>query len=377
MKITDVTVNRYGQMREVADFAVGSEILAVQVHTDEGITGFGFTSAGVSRYGPIGDIAATLIRRNLKNMIVGENPLLIEQIWNHMYGGYGGVSRLGRHGLVLHCMAAIDFALWDLKGKSLNVPVSDLLGGQRQRIPTYANTAHQLPPDELAEKAAEYVKNGHKAVKIRGSATAVSLEEATARVKAVREAVGPDIKLMVDVNGTWDVDTAIQQLKRWEPYDVYWLEEPVPPEDIPGYASVRRRAGQTYIVGGEQHAGVPEFRELLHHKAVDIVQPDAHTTGGITAWLKIASLATANNCPISPHALQVIHIHMAAALPNILWIEYFMADNPLSDFQHQLFKEPRIQEVKTDEGVFLLPPTRPGLGIELDEDVAERTLIKE
>ena len=377
MKITDVTVKRYGQMREVADFAVGSEILMVEVHTDEGVTGLGFTSAGVSRYGPTGDIAATLIRRNLKNMIVGENPLLTEQLWGRMYGGYGGVSRLGRHGLVLHCMAAIDFALWDLKAKVLNVPVSDLIGGRRERIPTYANTAHQLPPDKLAEKAAEYVKNGHTAVKIRGSATAVSLEEATARVKAVREAIGPDVKLMVDVNGTWDVDTAIQQLKRWQPYDVYWLEEPVPPEDIPGYASVRSRAGQTYIVGGEQHAGVLEFRELLQHGAVDIVQPDAHTTGGITEWLRIANLARAYNVPVSPHALQVIHIHMAAALPNMMWIEYFMADNPLSDFQHRLFNEPKIRDVRTDEGVFLLPPERPGLGIELDEAVAEQTLIKE
>ena len=104
------------------------------------------------------------------------------------------------------------------------------------------------------------MKQGHTALKIRGSATYVSLDEATERVKHVREAIGPNVKLMVDVNGTWDVDTAIQQLKRWERYDVYWLEEPVPPDDIPGYVRIRQRAGRTYIVGGEQHVGVPEFR---------------------------------------------------------------------------------------------------------------------
>ena len=362
MKITDVTVRRYGEAQELMDFATGLEVLVVEVHTDGGVSGLGFTGADVYRHGPTGDIAATLIRRNLKNMIVGENPLLIEQLWESMYGGYGGVSRLGRSGLVLQCMAAIDFALWDLKGKVFNVPVSELLGGRRERIPTYVNTAHQLPPDKLAEKAREYVKNGHTAVKIRGSATAVSLEEATARVKAVREAIGPDVKLMVDVNGTWDVDTAIQQLKRWEPYDVYWLEEPVPPEDIPGYASVRRRAGQTYIVGGEQHASVFEFRELLGQGAVDIIQPDANTTGGITQWLRIANLARAYNVAVSPHALQMIHIHMAAALSNMMWIEYFMVDNPLSDFEHRLFKEPRMREVRDRGGSISPAPREAGPG---------------
>jgi L-rhamnonate dehydratase len=377
MKITDVTVKRYQSKKEVMDFAVGSEILIVDVHTDEGMVGRGFTRARMTAHGPTGDIAAILIRRNLRNMIVGENPLLTEQLWNRMYGGYGGVSRLGRRGLVLGCLAAIDFALWDLKGKVLGVPVCDLLGGRRERIPTYANTAHQLSADDLAEQAERYVKEGHRAVKIRGSLTAVSVTEATERVRAVREAVGTDVKLMVDVNGTWDVDTAIQQLKKWQPYDVYWLEEPVPPEDIEGYALVKQRSGQTYVVGGEQHAGLLEFKALMDRKAVDIIQPDAHTVGGITQWLKIADIARGYNIPISPHALQVVHIHLAAAFSDIMWIEYFLADNPLHELSNRLFKKPKIRDIKTDEGVFLLPPEEPGLGIELDEVVADQALVRE
>jgi L-alanine-DL-glutamate epimerase-like enolase superfamily enzyme len=117
-----------------------------------------------------------------------------------------------------------------------------LFGDTRERVPTYVNCAHHLPPDELAAKAASYVAAGHRALKIRGSKSYVTTDVATARVKAVREAIGPDIKLMVDVNGTWDVATAIHQLKVWEPYDVYWLEEPVPPHDIAGYARVKARA---------------------------------------------------------------------------------------------------------------------------------------
>ena len=182
---------------------------------------------------------------------------------------------------------------------------------------------------------------------------------------------------MVDVNGTWDVDTAIQQLKAWEPYDVYWLEEPVPPADIPGYARVRARAGDTYIVGGEQHAGLLEFRTLIEQGQVDIVQPNAAVTGGITDWLRIHAFATANCVPISPWDLQMVHIHMAAGLPNVQWIEYFMPDNALLEFQTRLFTGPRTSEVVTEEGVFLEAPVAPGLGLELDPEVAAAARVRE
>lgn len=374
MKITDVTVKRYGRMQPVAEMAAGSEVLVVEVQTDEGVSGSAYTSANVSRHGSTGDIAAMIIRRTLKNIVLGEDPLLTDQVWRKMYAG---IWRLGRRGLAMQCLGAVDCALWDIKGKRLGVPVSTLFGGHRERIPTYVNAGHQLPPDKLAEKAAEYVKLGHRAVKIRGSATAVSLREANARVAAVREAIGPDVKLMVDVNGTFDVDTAIQQLKVWEPYDLYWFEEPVQPEDIEGYVRVRERAGSTYIAGGEQHSTMFEFRQLIEQGAVDIVQPNANVTGGITEWLRVHAFATAHSLPVSPWDLQPVHIHMAAGLANVMWIEYFLADNPLADFQNRLFNEPKLREVRGDDGVFLLPPEKPGLGIELDESLAEQTLIKE
>jgi L-alanine-DL-glutamate epimerase-like enolase superfamily enzyme len=368
MKITDVTVKRYSESRQAQ---AGAAIQIVEVHTNEGTMGTGLVSVGAAT----SDVVATLLRRNLKNVIVGENPLLTDDLWRRMYEQ--AVPRRGGQGIVRTCIAAIDFALWDIKGKLLNSPVSALFGGRRDRIATYANCAHHLPPDKLAEKAAEYVKKGHTALKIRGSATFVSLREATERVKQVREAIGPDVKLMVDVNGTWDVDTAIQQLKAWERYDVYWLEEPVPPDDIPGYVRVRQRSGRTYIVGGEQHVGVPEFRQLIEQGAVDVVQPNAAMTGGITDWLRIHAMATAYSVPVSPWDLQMVHIHMAAGLPNVKWIEYFMADNPLLEFQSRLFKGPVLREETTEEGVFLMPPVAPGLALELDEAVAEACLVRE
>jgi len=368
VKITDVTVKRYSASRDPGAYA--GDIQVVEVHTDAGVSGRGFVSGARAT----SDIAATLVRRILKAAVVGEDPLLTDDLWRRMHEA---VPRRGGEGIVRTCMAAVDFALWDLKGKRLNAPVSALLGGQCARVATYANCAHHLPPEQLAAKAAEYVKRGHTALKIRGSATYVSPSEATERVKHVREAIGPDVKLMVDVNGTWDVDTAIQQLKRWERYDVYWLEEPVPPDDIPGYVRIRQRAGRTYIAGGEQHVGVPEFRQLIEQGAVDVVQPNAAITGGITDWLRIHALATLASVPVSPWNLQMVHIHLAAGLPNVKWIEYFMADNPLLEFQSRLFKGPVLREEATQEGIFLVPPEAPGLGLELDEAVAAASLVPE
>jgi L-alanine-DL-glutamate epimerase-like enolase superfamily enzyme len=368
VKITDVTVKRYSVSRDPGAYA--GHIQIVEVHTDAGATGMGFVT-GTSA---TSDVAALLIRRTLKAAVVGEDPLLTDDLWRRMHEA---VPRRGGEGIVRTCVAGVDFALWDLKAKLLNAPVSALLGGRRGRVATYANCAHHLPPEKLAEKAAAYVKRGHTALKIRGSATYVSLAEATERVKHVREAIGPDVKLMVDVNGTWDVDTAIQQLKRWERHDVYWLEEPVPPDDIPGYVRIRQRAGRTYIAGGEQHVGVPEFRQLIEQGAVDVVQPNAAITGGITDWLRIHALATLASVPVSPWNLQMVHIHLAAGLPNVQWIEYFMADNPLLEFQGRLFKGPVLREEVTKDGIVLLPPDGPGLGLELDEAVAAASLVAE
>jgi L-alanine-DL-glutamate epimerase-like enolase superfamily enzyme len=374
VKITDVSVKRYADHQQVADLAAGREVVVVSITTDDGPTGIGYCNAAVSRSGSTGEMIETLVRQQLRDVVVGQNPLLNEQLWERMYNAVA--ARIGRRGMVMGCIAAIDFALWDIKAKALNVPVSDLLGGRRERIPTYANAGHQLPPDELAKRAAEYVKQGHTAIKIRGSATAVSLDEANRRVQAVREAIGSTVKLMVDVNGTWDAETAIRQLKLWEKLDVYWLEEPVPPDDIAGYIRVRERAGSTFIAGGEQHVGIGEFRQLICQRAIDFAQPNASATGGITDWLRIYQLATAFSIPVSPWNLQPIHIHMATALPNVKWIEYFMIDNPLHDFQSRLWKGPAMREVRDATGVYLLPPDAPGLGLELDAAEAERSLVR-
>lgn len=370
MKITGIAVKRYSGTKPESGgpSSYVAEIIIVEVATDEALTGIGFASAPTGT----GALFAGLIDTILAPAILGGNPLLTDELWRRMHGA---IPRRGGEGIARICMSALDFALWDIKGKRMGVPVSTLFGAHREHIPTYANCAHHMPPDKLAERAAEDVANGHKALKIRGTRSYVTPAEATERVRQVRAAIGPDIRLMVDVNGSWDVDTAIRQLKAWEDYDVYWLEEPVPPEDIPGYARIRKHAGDTFIVGGEQHAGLAEFRTLIEQEAVDIVQPNAAITGGITDWLRIHAYATAHNVPVSPWNLQPVHLHMAAGLANVQWIEYFMPDNALLEFQTNLFAEPKMREVRTDEGVFLLAPQAPGLGLELDPEMAERSLV--
>jgi len=358
VKINAVTVDRYNNAdAPTSDY--GSEIVVVNVATDNDLTGFDFCST--SALGA--SLLETLITKVIAPLINNCDPRETDALWTRMYQA---LPRRGGDGIMRNAIAAVDFALWDIKGKALNEPVWKLLGGNRTLVPTYVNCAHHLPVDELAKRAASYVERGHKAMKIRGTRSFVTLAEATQRVQAVREAIGPEIRLMVDVNGSWDVDTAIQQLKTWQPHQVYWLEEPVAPDNIKGYARVRARSGDTYIAGGEQHAGTAEFQMLIDSGGIDIAQPNAALTGGITDFLRIHAYASGQSVPVSPWNLQQIHIHLAAGLPNIQWIEYFMADNALLEFQGKLIKGSALEEVVQEDGVYLKAPTAPGLGIEVD-----------
>lgn len=372
MKIIAIHVHHYLEEKDSdMKHAAGQEVITVTLETDEAINGFGFVSLPLFAHGPVGDLIATLIKRNFSHSLLNQNPLNTEDLWQKMYQASW---KLGGRGLFRKAMSAVDIALWDIKGKKHNTSIAQLFGSYREEVPTYANVAHQLPPDALGKKAAEYVAHGHKALKIRCSSNAVSLNEANQRVQAVREAIGPDIKLMVDLNGTWDVDTTIQQLKKWEKYNLYWMEEPVHPENISGYLQIKQYGSPTYIAGGEQHEGLNDFKPLIEQRGIDIAQPDVGTTGGITDWLKIYQLATLHNIPVSPWNLQQVHIQMATGLPNVKWIEYFTPDRGF--FQNRLFKNPLLEEVKKEEGIYFNSPKTLGFGIELDKEIAQKTLVK-
>jgi L-alanine-DL-glutamate epimerase-like enolase superfamily enzyme len=371
MKIAALQVDRYQSPNTDGDPGYGGQIVVVTIATDAGLSGMGFvTGSAISA-----PILQLMLETAIEPVLLGADPRDTSVIWDRLY--HQALPRRGGDGLMRNAIAAVDFALWDIVGKHAKLPLWRVFGARRSLVPTYANCAHHLPVDALARRAHDYVQAGHRALKIRGTRSFVTPAEATARVAAVREAIGPDVRLMVDVNGSWDVDTAIRQLKSWSRYDVYWLEEPVPPADIAGYRRVRQRAGDTYIAGGEQHVGRAEFQSLIDNDCIDVAQPNAVMTGGITDWLRIHALASSQSVPVSPWNLQQVHIHLAAGLPNVQWIEYFMADNALLEFQGKLLAGSALEELVEEDGVYLRAPETPGLGITLDADYAAQTLVSQ
>jgi D-arabinonate dehydratase len=359
IRIVDLKVDIYTIGVDLADFGKSRDIAVIRVITDRGIEGIGYVPEFFHIPTPFSQ-AFKEILSVIRENVVGLDPMSIEAIWNKLYQR---LTRWGRRGLVLQAVSGVDMALWDILGKVSGLPLWRLLGGYREEVPAYANTAHHLPPGELAKKALEYYEGGFRAFKIRGARTEVSFEEATERIKAIRDTLGYDVKLMVDMNGTLDTHQAIEYLRKWERYELYWIEEPVHPDNLEGYKRIRKYTN-TLIAAGEQHATITDFKNLIENELVDIVQPDAAICGGISEWLKIWSLATAYGVPVSPHALHPIHAQLVAAKPNTMWVEYFHSDNPLlGTLEHQVFEEPR-EALYAEKGV-LRAPKKPGLGLVL------------
>jgi len=337
-KITKIKTKLVKGNVSAHDFGKSMDYLIVKIDTDENITGIAILPElfQFSQSESLTTVVKPLIENILGNIIIGKDPTSIEAIWEELFIK---TTRWGRRGLILQAISTIDVALWDILGKLSNKPIWQLLGGYRKVVPTYANTAYQLSPDELANKAKELVSKGFKAVKIRGTLTAVTPEEATERIKKVREAIGPDIKLMVDLNGSYTTELALKMLQRWERYDLYWVEEPVHPDNLEGYKKIKKST-DIKIAAGEQHFTIYDFKILIENELVDIVQPDVYVVGGVTEWLNVWSLAKAYDVQVSPHLAPVESAHLVAAKPNTMWIEYVPPDNYLRATLFQVLDEP-------------------------------------
>jgi L-alanine-DL-glutamate epimerase-like enolase superfamily enzyme len=353
--------------------------LLVEIETDSGITGLG--EAGVG-----GGVTADVIEKDLAPLLIGEDPLLIEHLWQKMFAR---TRQYGRRGLVMQAISGIDIALWDIAGKVAKLPVYRLLGACRDRVEAYASGGFYQEGKSAADLAGEaegYRARGFRGMKMkvgRNPSTQTHLrqligqavfcevepEEDLARVAAVRKALGPQAKLMVDVNCAWSPAVAIEIGRAMEPYKLYWIEEPVATDDIDGSARVAD-ALATPIAGYETEVGLFGFRQLIDRGAVDIVQPDIAWSGGFSEGRRIAAYAQAHHRMVAPHAfagavLLVASLHFAAAIPNGLLLEWDHNPNALRD---ELLKEPLRLE---PDGTVKLPE-RPGLGIELDHAAVER-----
>jgi len=353
--------------------------LIVEIETDGGIVGIG--EAGVG-----GGVTATVIEKDLAPMLVGEDPLLIEYLWQKMFAR---TRQYGRRGLVMQAISGIDIALWDIAGKVAKLPVYRLLGACRDRVEAYASGGFYQEGKSAADLAAEaegYRARGFRGMKMkigRNPSTQTHLrqligqaefcevepEEDIARVAAVRRALGPQAKLMVDVNCAWSPAVAIEMGHAMEPHKLYWIEEPVATDDIDGSARVAD-ALATPIAGYETEVGLHGFRQLIDRGAVDIVQPDIAWSGGFSEGRRIAAYAQAHHRMVAPHAfagavLLVASLHFAAAIPNGLLLEWDQNPNALRD---DLLKEP----LRLEPNGTVKVPERPGLGIELDRAAVER-----
>ena len=329
--------------------------VTLRIGTDEGVEGIGFSFFG----GGAMSAALKAAIDGLGALTIGEDPLRIEAIVQKIRAA---ASSSGPGGIFTLALSAIDIALWDIRGKVFNQPLARLLGGTRETVPTYASGAlmRGFPLAHVEKAAARLVEKGFRQMKTQLALPGdTNPELEVERIRVVRGAIGPEIDLMCDINQRWDVRQAISIGKRVEEYHLFWLEDVVAHDDYPGLAAVAD-ALDTPIAAGEYVYGLVPFRHMLEARSVDIVMVDVLRAGGISQWVKIAGMAEAFNLPIVNHLAPELSVHLVAAVPNGLTVEYM-------PWSSRLFKEVP-QPVKGQ----LTVPNKPGLGLELDADVLKR-----
>jgi L-alanine-DL-glutamate epimerase-like enolase superfamily enzyme len=351
----------------------------VEIDTDAGITGLGEAKAAV---GNLGNYAAivTLIQEECAPLLMGRDPRDITGAWDLLYNGSRAhyairegrtFPTIGRRGITLSAVSGVDIALWDILGRSLDVPLWRLMGGRyRDRVPAYASGGW-APVGSIGKQMLQYVERGHRAVKMRVGLQDASVDDSAARVAEARETLGPGVAIMVDAHGTWSVREAQRFARKVEAYDLAWLEEPVSPDNLAGQGEVRRST-DIPIAAGESEQTRFAFREMLEARAVDVLQPDPAIAGGLTETRTIAALAASQGLTVAPHLwgsaiLFATGLHLCVSTPCATLLEYSRGHNPLLN---DLVEE----EIAFEDG-HLLAPTAPGLGLTLRRDFVERVRV--
>jgi L-alanine-DL-glutamate epimerase-like enolase superfamily enzyme len=344
--------------RHLCVYPAQAEVLLVRIVTDDGLAGWGEAHAP-----PIPRVAQTLISDLFAPQLIGRDPLALDAIWDALYAsmrlrGYGS-------GVMLEALAGVDIALWDLAGKALGQPVYTLLGGPyRTRIPCYLSGVPGSTIDERVTAAKESVAQGFTAMKT--SVGRAPLDEDLDGVEALVDAVRGQASVLVDAHGVYDARSATQAGRRLERMGAGWLEDPLPPEDVAGYAALCA-ALDLPVASGETECTRWQFQQKLTQRASDVILPDVCRAGGISEGRKIALVADLHNVPWCVHASisTAIHLvaglHLAAATPNFLLCEYpqsFRTSPLANDIFHGMGRP---------EGGHLNVPDGPGLGLTVDE----------
>ncbi len=337
--------------------------LLVKVRGDDGVEGIGFCYAG-SAAGALGTVA---VRDLLAPVLIGEDPYRVEGLWDAMY--QESVLQ-GRAGTVMRALSALDIAIWDRNARAAGLSLARFLGGHaRETVSAYASGGYYLDgktPEMLGEELAGYAAQGFTAVKMKVGR--LSPEQEEVRIAAARDALDPEVLLMLDANNAWrDLPTALEFVRRYEPYDPYWIEEPFSVDDIDNHARLAENTAVT-VATGEIEAGRWRFQQLLEQNAAGILQPDAAVCGGITEFRRIAAMAAGFGVSVCPHWFHDLHVHLAAALPNAPFVEYFPDDQVLN-FRKLIDSQLALR------GGNLVVPNDPGLGFGFDEAAVAETAI--
>lgn len=358
----DITTEYPPLWRNRALYTRFNEAAIVKITTDNGLIGWGEIHTPVA-----GEVSVSVVNHLLAPLIYQRDPLDIQPLWETMYAA----MRLRGHGsgYLLEAISGIDIALWDIAGKHAGVPVARLLGGQiRDRIPVYASSLPRVKPDAggaglqmLINTAHELVERGHRAFKIK---LGINLEQDLAILAALREAVGPEIGIAVDVNGAYDFALARRAGKLMNEHNILWLEEPLMPENLRDYARLADYL-DVAVAGGECLCNRWIFNDFLAAGGLNVIQPDVGRAGGISECKRISDLADVYGVPFAPHVSTGTAIYMAASLQwagaglNLMTCEWPLDQESAGN---GILKTP----FDFNDG-FVTLPNRPGLGIEIDE----------
>jgi L-alanine-DL-glutamate epimerase-like enolase superfamily enzyme len=329
--------------------------LLVHLETDQGLVGENLIFTLNNKR--LGVLAAMI--ESLAPLVVGRDPAFTTRFWQE---AWVDINFVGHKGVPVVGISAIDGALWDLRGKAAGLPIYRLIGACRSEVPAYASGGLWLSSsiDELQREAARFVEQGFRAVKMRLGKLPVARN--IERVRAVREAIGPDIRLMADANQQLTVDGAIRLGRALEEFDLTWFEEPLPAYDLEGVARVAA-ALDTPIASGETEYTKYGFRQMLELKSADVLMPDLQRVGGVTEFLKVAHMAEAHDVPVSSHLFSEMSLQVLAGLGNATFLEHM-----------PWFSRLYAEELELSDGNALVPE-RPGWGFSFDPKAVARFRI--
>lgn len=382
MKITDVEAIVLDSGREYGAPETGEESAGVRhcvllkVSTDEGITGWSDieTASHVCAAAVSAPETGSGMFEGLRQLVVGEDPFEVERLWDKVYRG---TIYYGRRGVAIQMLSGFDIACHDIIGKAVGRPLHKILGGAyRERVRAYASTLFRPTPDAMKRACAFYLERGFTAIKFGWGVFGQERKQDIALVKAAREEIGSDVDLLIDPG--WKVNRsaydAISLLRDLEPYNIFWLEDFLHPENYEGYAKVKEAAPKTRLAAGEQEATAWGFHDLIHRGKIDVAQPDISRCGGFTQVRKILWEVEKAGIDLAPHAwltdlLTAASLHVNACLPRSLFLEYNVSDNPML---REIINNP----ISLEKDGTMRVPQGPGLGIEVDEQAMQKYRVQ-